>query len=154
MIPTIVGTGITILVYGGVAIIVKADDLGLVLARSGIDGSLGGLIRWIGRGLVTGMPYFLKCLSVFGTAAMIWVGGGILVHGVATFGWHAPEQGIEALATGAAAGLGGASGLTHFLVVALGSGIAGLAVGALLIPVTQKAVVPFTQWVLRRFKPA
>jgi uncharacterized protein len=75
----LVGVGITMLVYGAVALIVKADDIGVALAR---NGSLG-LTRALGRALVKGVPPFLKALSLVGTAAMLWVGGGIVVHGLA-----------------------------------------------------------------------
>ncbi|WP_323021072.1 DUF808 domain-containing protein, partial [Pararhodobacter sp.] len=65
----IAGIGITVAVYGGVALIVKADDVGLWLARVG---------RWsgtraLGRGIVRFMPWFMKVLMIVGTAAMIWV---------------------------------------------------------------------------------
>lgn len=74
-------------VYGAVALIVKADDFGLYLAQNG-----GTLSRTIGRGLVKGMPPFLRALSFVGMIAMLWVGGGILVHGLAQFGVTAPEH--------------------------------------------------------------
>ncbi len=61
-----VGIGITALVYGVVALIVKADDAGMVLARRKPP------LSWIGRGLVKGMPLVLAALSVIGTAAMLW----------------------------------------------------------------------------------
>ncbi len=63
--------------YGVVAIIVKADDVGLAMTRGGT--AIG---RAIGRALVRGMPALLKLLAIVGTAAMIWVGGGILLHGL------------------------------------------------------------------------
>lgn len=77
-------------VYGAVALIVKADDFGLYLAREG-----GPVTRPLGRALVKGMPPFLKLLSFIGMVAMLWVGGGILVHGLATFGVHGPEHVIK-----------------------------------------------------------
>jgi predicted DNA repair protein MutK len=87
-----VGVGITGAVYGAVALIVKADDAGLALAqqarplsrilRSSNGPSLGDrlvapLSQALGRLLVLGMPVLLKLLSVIGTLAMLWVGGGI-----------------------------------------------------------------------------
>ena len=80
----VVGIGITILVYGGVALIVKADDVGLHMS---LQGRLG-LTRALGRAIVKGMPKFLTALSTVGTAAMLWVGGQIIVHG---FGIHPAE---------------------------------------------------------------
>ena len=65
-----VGIAITVAVYGVVALIVKADDAGVILARS-----THAPFRLLGRGLVTGMPPFLRLLALIGTAAMLWVGG-------------------------------------------------------------------------------
>lgn len=139
LILAVVGIGITLGVYGVVAIIVKADDFGLALASN--DRRLLGLgsaSRAFGRGIVTGMPYFLKVLAAVGTAAMIWVGGGILVHGLETFGYGAPAHLIEAAAEKAGHSVPAASGLVTFLVSAAAAGIIGLAVGLLAIPVVQK----------------
>lgn len=90
-----VGILITLAVYGVVALIVKADDVGLSLA-----GSSHGLLRTFGRGLVGGVPVFLNVLAMVGTAAMLWVGGSILVHGMAELGHHGPEHFIEGIAAG------------------------------------------------------
>ncbi len=67
----VVAIGITLIVYGSVAIIVKADDVGLHMASNGRLGST----RKIGEAVVRGMPGFLKALTIVGTAAMLWVGG-------------------------------------------------------------------------------
>ncbi|MGK9055377.1 DUF808 domain-containing protein [Neorhizobium petrolearium] len=82
-----VGILITAAVYGVVTLIVKADDIGLYLTRSG--GSFG---RLIGTGLVKGVPVVLKVLATVGTAGMLWVGGSIIVHGLAEMGLHQPEH--------------------------------------------------------------
>jgi len=85
----VVAFGITILVYGAVAIIVKMDDFGLWLAtRQGAP----AFLRALGRGIVRAMPGFLKVLSVLGTIAMLWVAGGIIMHALAEYGVHAPEE--------------------------------------------------------------
>ena len=83
----VVGVAMTIAVYGAVGLIVKMDDIGLVLARRDNGG-----VRGLGRGLVKGMPVVMSALSVIGTAAMLWVGGGILVHGSHTLGMHWPRR--------------------------------------------------------------
>ena len=83
---------ITIGVYGAVALIVKADDIGLALARN----ARTGLGRGLGRGILRAMPVVMQTLSIVGTAAMIWVGGGIIVHGLAGFGFDQIEHAIEA----------------------------------------------------------
>ncbi|MGL4541270.1 MAG: DUF808 domain-containing protein, partial [Polymorphobacter sp.] len=80
----IVGIGITVLVYGVVALIVKADDVGLALARR--EGRAAAPGRAIGRALVTFMPGSLRVLAAVGTAAMLWVGGGIVLHGMENYG--------------------------------------------------------------------
>ena len=51
------------------------------------------------------MPVFLTFLSAAGTAAMIWVGGGIIVHGLEAYGLHSVGQAIHAAAEAAAQAL-------------------------------------------------
>jgi uncharacterized protein len=119
-----VGIGITMLVYGAVALIVKADDLGFMMAKGHL-----GLTRALGRGLVKAMPPLLKLLSLVGTAAMLWVGGGIIVHGLATFGWTGVEHAFHAVAQSAAALLGVAKGLVEWLANAALAGLLGLLLG-------------------------
>ena len=65
--------------YGVVAIVVKADDFGVYLAQRG-----GTISTAIGRAVAYGMPPFLKTLSFVGLVAMLWVGGGIIIHGLHT----------------------------------------------------------------------
>ena len=88
-----VAIGITIAVYGFVALIVKADDIGVYLAKT----SRIAAIRAFGRGLVKGMPPFLKILGYIGTAAMLWVGAEIIAHGIPPI-HHALEHLTHALA--------------------------------------------------------
>lgn len=120
----VVGIGITVVVYGAVALIVKADDAGLVLART-----RSRLLQAIGRGLVTGMPKFLKLLSVVGTAAMLWVGGGILVHGLEHYGAGALGHGIAGVADHAAQAVPAIGAALGWLVSAGAAGIGGLVIG-------------------------
>jgi predicted DNA repair protein MutK len=82
----IVGVGVTMAVYGAVALIVKADDFGVHLATRQTVTPLGPASQALGRGIVTAMPGFLKLLTVVGTLAMLWVGGGILIHGLGRAG--------------------------------------------------------------------
>jgi predicted DNA repair protein MutK len=120
-----VGIGITVVVYGAVALIVKADDLGVLMARGHL-----AVTRALGRGLVKGMPGLLKLLGLVGTAAMLWVGGGIIVHGAAGLGWPVPEHALHGVAAQVAAFLGAAGGFTAWLVSAIGTGTLGIALGA------------------------
>jgi len=115
---------ITFGVYGVVAIIVKADDVGAAMVRRGI--SAGAL-------LVRGMPVVLKVLSIVGTVAMLWVGGGILLHALEEFGLG----GLPHWAHGVAAGVGRAfgGGLVEWVVNAAIAGLIGLAVGLAAMPV-------------------
>ena len=78
----IAGAGITLVVYGSVALIVKMDDIGLFLARN----ARLGATRAFGRGLVVAMPRLMTALSTIGTAAMLWVGGSIVIHGLEELG--------------------------------------------------------------------
>jgi uncharacterized protein len=68
---------ITFAVYGAVGLIVKADDFGLYLAKQ-----KSYISQKIGRAIVRVMPIFLKILSYVGTAAMLWVGAEIIIHGI------------------------------------------------------------------------
>jgi predicted DNA repair protein MutK len=79
----VVGAAITLAVYGSVALIVKMDDIGLYAARNGRTGAG----RALGRGLVAFMPRLMTFLSTVGTAAMLWVGGSIVIHGMEVLGW-------------------------------------------------------------------
>lgn len=121
----LVALAITIGVYGVVALIVKMDDIGLHLSR----GEARGPMAAFGRGLVRAMPLLLSALSHIGVAAMVWVGGGILLHGMEEFGWsglpHALHHGAEL----AGAAMGVVGGIVAWLVYALGSALIGLVVG-------------------------
>lgn len=120
----IVGLGVTVAVYGAVAIIVKADDAGLALAQGS-----RALLRPLGRAIVRGMPPFLAGLSVLGMVAMLWVGGGILVHGAHELGFVAPEVWIKTIAARVGDALPVAGGLAAWLLEAVAGGIVGLAAG-------------------------
>lgn len=138
----VVAVGITVAVYGGVALIVKADDAGVAMAANTSRSAFGSLVRGIGRALVKGMPGFLKILAIVGTAAMIWVGGGILVHGLESYGLPQIGHAIHAAAVGAAGVAGPLAGTVAWVVTAAGSGLVGLVVGAALIPVTSFILAP------------
>lgn len=127
----VAGVLITLAVYGAVALIVKMDDLGLAMA----DHGRLGITRKLGLWIVQGMPYFMQLLIIVGTAAMIWVGGSILVHGLHELGWHLPYDIIHDIAVGLAAGAGEMAGAVEWGVTAFLDGVIGLVVGAVLIPV-------------------
>lgn len=134
----LVGIGITGAVYGSVAIIVKADDVGLRMA----DRGRLGVTRAIGRGLVRGMPGFLRLLTVVGTAAMVWVGGSILIHGLDVLGWPVLYDAIHDIAVAVGHAVPQAEGLVEWAVTAALDGVAGLALGTALIPVATRIIKP------------
>ncbi|MBL9074889.1 DUF808 domain-containing protein [Tabrizicola sp.] len=135
----VVGTLITVAVYGAVALIVKMDDLGLHLAATGRTS--GG--RALGRGLVLAMPKLMAFLSTVGTAAMLWVGGNIVIHGLeVTHLWAWPYQTIHRIAEAAAHAVPAAQGFVEWLVTAALDGVFGLVLGVILIPVATRVIGP------------
>jgi predicted DNA repair protein MutK len=140
----VVGIGITIVVYGVVALIVKMDDVGLYMSQNAST----GLGKGIGRGLVKGMPWLLKVLSVVGTAAMLWVGGSIMIHGLHDLGMHHPYEDIHHLAELASHAVPQQiAGFTGWAVTALCDGILGLLYGFILIPIATRIVSPLIRTV-------
>jgi predicted DNA repair protein MutK len=129
LVLALVGSFLTGVVYGGVALVVRADDIGVALAQTARTGLTGTAIKALGRGLVAGMPYFLQALTVVGTLAMLWVGGGIVLHGLASFGLSGPEHFLAEAAHEAGTFLAGAGSLVDWLVRAGGALVVGLALG-------------------------
>ncbi|MBJ6370265.1 DUF808 domain-containing protein [Sedimentitalea arenosa] len=145
----LVGIGITVVVYGSVALIVKADDVGLFLAENGRLGTT----RALGRGVVRAMPWLMKALTIIGTAAMLWVGGSIVIHGLEElgYGWlgHHIHDAAYAVAHQVPADYQAA---TEWIAKATMDGIFGLAFGMVLIPIAKKVLVPL--WSAVTGKPA
>ena len=136
VILAVVAVLITVLVYGVVALIVKMDDIGLRLAERPSAGS-----QRVGRGLVAAMPRLLAVISLVGTAAMLWVGGHILLVSGDELGWHAPYELVhhwEEAVHDAVAGIGA---LLAWLVNTVASAVIGIVVGALVLAVLH--VLPF-----------
>ena len=137
LVLAVVGVGMTLVVYGVVALIVKADDAGVALAKSG-----AGFIRKAGRALVLGMPYFLKTLSFVGMVAMLWVGGGILIHGLHALGVHGPEKTVHHAAEVFAGLLPSAHAFMAWLGAAGIAAVVGLIVGAVVDPLVKYLLQP------------
>jgi len=133
----IVAIAITIMVYGAVALIVKADDVGLHMAAEADS----ALFKTIGRGIVRGMPGFLRLLMIVGTAAMLWVGGAIIVHGLAVMGLPAPEHFVHEI-THAFAALGG---LFEWLSEVALLGVLGFVIGTVIMPLAEHVIGPALQ---------
>ncbi|MGO1165305.1 MAG: DUF808 domain-containing protein [Janibacter sp.] len=128
----VVAIVITIAVYGTVGLIVKMDDIGLALTKRG-----SGLAQTIGRGLVQGMPKLLTVLSVVGVFAMLWVGGHIILVGLADdpINWsplYDLVHHLEVSVTDATGALGGALGWVTNTVCSM---ILGAVVGAVVVAV-------------------
>jgi len=125
-----VAIAITVLVYGVVALIVKMDDAGLALSRRSSPQA-----QRLGVGLVRGMPLLLRVISTVGVAAMLWVGGHILLVGVDDLGWHAPYEAVHHAEEGAHDAVGALGAVVGWLVNTLLSAVVGLVVGAVAVTV-------------------
>lgn len=140
IILAVVAVGITALVYGVVALIVKMDDVGLALSQRQAQ-----LSQRVGVGLVRAMPALLSVISTVGVAAMIWVGGHIILVGLDDLGWHWLydvvhhwEKDVDHWFDG---GLGAVGGAAAWVVNTVASAVLGLAVGAVAVVVMH--VLPF-----------
>ncbi|NCN83695.1 MAG: DUF808 domain-containing protein [Sphingomonadales bacterium] len=136
IILALIGIVITVVVYGAVALIVKMDDIGLHLAKEN-----EGAIASFGRGLVRFMPKLLTGISIIGTLAMAWVGGGLLVHNIAAIGWHGPEHLIDIISH-PLVGLfpASASVIVGGIAFAILSGVLGTLVGAGIAPLVHRFI--------------
>ncbi|MGC4897385.1 DUF808 domain-containing protein [Micromonospora sp. DT31] len=127
VILAVVAVVITVLVYGVVALIVKMDDVGLRLAQR------SGAVATFGRGLVRAMPMVLSVLTVVGTAAMLWVGGHILLLGTNELNLPFLYDAVHHVEVAAHDATGVLGGLVGWLVNTVASAILGLIVGALVV---------------------
>ncbi len=132
IILAVVGLLITVVVYGVVALIVKMDDFGLRLAERPSPGS-----QRTGRLLVAGMPKLLAWLSVIGTAAMLWVGGHIILVGFDELGWAWPYHLVHELED-AVHDVPAVSGVLSWLLNTLASAVVGFAVGSVIATVVDR----------------
>jgi predicted DNA repair protein MutK len=123
----VVAIAITIAVYGVVGLIVKMDDIGLHMAKEG-----NAARRSIGRGLVSFMPKLLSALALVGTAAMLWVGGQIFIHGLDEYHIGNIGHGLHDFAHAVAGNLPGA-GVWEWLINAGGAGVFGLLLGGVIV---------------------
>ncbi|MCW3796213.1 DUF808 domain-containing protein [Sphingomonas sp. BN140010] len=127
----LVGVVITVAVYGAVGLIVKLDDIGLHMVKRG--GSAG---RSVGRLMVAGVPKLLSALSGIGTAAMLWVGGQIILHGLEVL--HVAEALPHLVHDAAHRGaelIGFWVPVWQWLLTALGGAIVGIVIGAIIVAV-------------------
>ena len=134
----LVAIGITALVYGSVAILVKADDVGLRMAQVG----RGPVTRALGVGIVKAMPTVLALISAIGTAAILWIGGSIVIHGPEVLGCGAISHHIHNLARVSVEMVGAAGPAVEWTVTAALDGIFGLALGLATIPLIKYLQAP------------
>ncbi|MEU4689366.1 DUF808 domain-containing protein [Actinoplanes sp. NPDC023714] len=130
LILCVVAVVMTVLVYGVVGLIVKMDDVGLRLSQVDSKGAAS-----FGRGLVKAMPKVLTVLTVVGTAAMLWVGGHILLVGSDELGMHFLYEFVHHLEEGAHDATGALGGVVGWLVNTIASAIIGLIVGAVIVAI-------------------
>ncbi len=131
----LVAVVVTVVVYGTVAVIVKIDDVGLYLTKQA-----DAWKQSFGHFLLRFVPKLLVALSVIGTVAMLWVGGGIIVHGTHEVGFHGLYDiihGAEGVVATAAGALGGVAG---WLTYAALSGAVGLVLGVVIAFVLHKVL--------------
>ncbi len=131
----IVGIAVTVAVYGVVALIVKMDDVGLHLVEKP-----AAVARRLGRFLLAAMPRVLTLLSVIGTVAMLWVGGGIILHGLHEVGvhsWSEMAHGTEEWVERKTGPLGGLFGWATYAGI---SALLGLLIGAVIVFVLHKVL--------------
>ena len=129
----IVGVAVTVFVYGAVGLIVKMDDIGLHLKKEAATNAG----RKFGEFLLAAMPKLLVALSFIGTIAMLWVGGGIILHGLAEIGFDGPEHWVEGIEHGVSAIAGGLLGWLTFAGL---SALTGLVLGGVIVFVLHKVL--------------
>ncbi|MCT1429468.1 DUF808 domain-containing protein [Brachybacterium muris] len=127
----VVALGITALVYGSVAILVKMDDVGLAMTKDHDSPAK----QKLGRRLVTAMPTVMKVISYVGMIAMLWVGGHIILVSTHDLGLAQPYEWIHGLEVT----MGG--GVLGWLINTFFSFLIGLGIGAIIVALMH--VLPF-----------
>jgi hypothetical protein len=133
LILVVVALAITAVVYGAVALIVKMDDAGLRMA-----GTRDGNAASLGRGLVRAMPVVMSVLSTVGIAAMLWVGGHILLVGLHDLGVSVLYDAVHHLEEDVKSALGAVGGIGAWLTNTAASAVLGLIVGAVVVTVLHR----------------
>ncbi|KAB0570859.1 MULTISPECIES: DUF808 domain-containing protein [Brucella] len=135
----VVGIMITVLVYGVVAVIVKLDDFGVLMARKGRLSAT----RALGRFTVRAVPKLLLVLTIIGTAAMLWVGGNIFIHGLHGLGVHQPFAWITETAADLATYVStGLASTANWFATAFADGVFGFVLGSLIVIFMAKIAEP------------
>ena len=129
----VVGVAITALVYGAVALLVKMDDIGLHLAKR-------PRTRRLGMALVNAMPKVLAVLAAVGTVAMLWVGGGIVLHALEQLGFTGPAHLAHGLQHAVEGATGALAGVLGWLTYAAASALVGLVLGSVVAVIIHQAL--------------
>ena len=118
----------TFFVYGLVALLVKADDVGVRLARGALEpeDNRPGPVDNVGRTIVRVMPHVFGVIGVVGTVAMLWVGGHLVIENLAEVGVPIFHHLLESAEHAVSAG----GGFVSWLVETALSGIFGVVLGS------------------------
>jgi predicted DNA repair protein MutK len=131
----VVAIVVTVAVYGAVGLIVKIDDIGLYLTKQA-----SGAKQSVGRFLLRFVPKLLVTLSIVGTVAMLWVGGGIIVHGTHEVGFHTIYDVVHGAEGAVAGATGAAGGVLGWVTYAAMSAVVGLVLGGVIAFVLHKVL--------------
>jgi len=129
----LVALAVTFGVYGAVALIVKLDDIGLHMAQRANRAA-----QVVGGFLVRMVPGLLKSLATIGTAAMLWVGGGILLHGLEELGVERFPKTVHDVAHTIAAQFGPIEGIVEWIANAVAAAIVGFLVGIVIVVIVRQ----------------
>ena len=118
----------TFFVYGLVALLVKADDFGLHLAKDAVrpEDNRPGPVDNLGRTIVRVMPHVFNVIGIVGTVAMLWVGGHLVIENLAEVGVPVFHHLLETAEHAVSA----AGSFVTWLVETILSGIFGIVLGA------------------------
>ena len=122
----VIGLGMTALVYGAVALLVKVDDIGLRLMKNPAR-----RVRRTGARIVAAMPAVFRVISVVGTVAMLWVGGHLVIANMAETFWHGPYDLLHVITHA----VEGAGPVVVWLADTASSAVFGLALGLLVVAI-------------------
>lgn len=121
-----IGLGMTVGVYGLVALIVKLDDMGLALQKDVRKNTAAAFKRATGQGLLHLAVWIMRLLPVVGVVAMFMVGSDILMHEIQWL--HHAYQSVEQVVIAAS---GAGVGVILVWAIKTGAGaLFGLAMGA------------------------
>ncbi|MCU0909191.1 MAG: DUF808 domain-containing protein [Rhodobacteraceae bacterium] len=146
LVLAVVGVAITAVVYGAVALLVKADDAGLRLAQDGRTAAT----RALGLGIVRAMPGVMTGISTIGTLAMLWVGGSIVLHALDGLGLSWPYDAIHHIAEAVAHVATAGQGAVEWLVTAVLDGLVGLALGFGILRAAPMMIAPLSEMFSRK----